>query len=73
MRYTNSCATGRSAVWQRTWFGTKGSQVQILPPRPYFKPRVNLIYPRFFYVKSFIENSLMKSQLNKIIKFDSTY
>ena len=30
-KITNS---GRSAVWYRIWFGTRGSQVQILPPRP---------------------------------------
>ena len=25
---------GRGAVWKRTWFGTKGPEVQILSPRP---------------------------------------
>ena len=28
--------SGRSAVWQRAWFGTKKSWVQIPPPRPDF-------------------------------------
>ena len=26
--------TGRGAVWQRTCFGSRGSEVQILSPRP---------------------------------------
>ena len=26
---------GCSAVWQRIWFGTRGSQVQILPSRDF--------------------------------------
>ena len=32
-RYNPSRSPGRGSVWQSTWFGIRGSQVQILPPR----------------------------------------
>ena len=32
-RYNPSRPPGRGSVWQSTWFGIRGSQVQILPPR----------------------------------------
>ena len=32
-RYNPTRPPGRGSVWQSTWFGIRGSQVQILPPR----------------------------------------
>ena len=32
-RYNPPRPPGRGSVWQSTWFGIRGSQVQILPPR----------------------------------------
>ena len=38
-RYNPSRPPGRGSVWQSTWFGIRGSQVQILPPRRGSSPR----------------------------------
>ena len=35
-------SSGRSAVWQRIWFGTRGPRVQILPPRPLIRKGTHL-------------------------------
>ncbi len=44
-------SSGRGAVWKRTWMGFKGSEVQILSPRPVainFKAGRRLNRPAFF-------------------------
>ena len=38
-RYNPPRSPGRGSVWQSTWFGIRGSQVQILPPRRGPSPR----------------------------------
>ena len=38
-RYNPTRPPGRGSVWQSTWFGIRGSQVQILPPRRGPSPR----------------------------------
>ena len=38
-RYNPPRPPGRGSVWQSTWFGIRGSQVQILPPRRGPSPR----------------------------------
>ena len=37
--------SGRSAAWKRIWFGTRGSQVQILPPRPLLMKKAKIYKP----------------------------
>ena len=40
--YYGQKISGHSAVWQRTWLGTRGSQVRILLLRPFSYVRVQL-------------------------------
>lgn len=64
--------SGRSSAWQSTGFGSQGSQVQILPPRPFLMGRCkfpgggrNFVFDGFRMVLSQLLQSLIKAIMLK--------